>query len=528
MRKMTKTAVTLAAMSAMTIASASLAFAAAQRDQLNAVENPAATSNPNSGKWEGSDANGWTFTPADENKLKNTWAEIDGIWYYFHKDGIMAQDELVYLEGETYYFTPTGAMAVGWYEFDNDNDVLYDYGLDIQENIDDIHNKVFRNAEDAYDTIWMYFNTDGKAKDDEWYQAENSGLWYRFDDIVMVCGDYDHEVNGSYYGFGEDGHMFVGWEQNYTDNGITAPNTDSKSWYWYDSNGKKFDVKAENNNTAFGWKKIDGKWYCFKTTSGINNKDTSKSDPQKESVGTLITKTLFMNDKTAGENADYYYVDNNGVMATGIITVDKGAKLVNDTYGWEDDGKVSKLVDSNWEVFFDTGNGKAKKNTWSSDKFYASIDSGEVMAFDKDTFAVTEYKYLTKDDDFENAAAKIQGALVKNSFVTHDSETYYVDKYGDKVKSSAIQIGYINASKDSKGNYSFSDYLYDDEDIAEDYLTAGQIVCKAYIVVNAKGIAYDDIDANRTINAGAKKYVATGLLHPDVPHAEIFYYYNKN
>ena len=114
MRKMTKTAVTLAAMSAMTIASASFAFAANQRDQLSAVENPAAAANPNSGKWEGNNADGWTFTPADENKLKNTWAEIDGVWYYFHKDGIMARDELVYMEGETYYFTPTGAMAVGW------------------------------------------------------------------------------------------------------------------------------------------------------------------------------------------------------------------------------------------------------------------------------------------------------------------------------------------------------------------------------------------------------------------------------
>ena len=327
MRKMTKTAVTLAAMSAMTIASASLAFAAAQRDQLNAVENPASTSNPNSGKWEGNNADGWTFTPADEKKLANTWAEIDGVWYYFHKDGYMAQDELVYLEGETYYFTPNGAMATGWYAFDKDSDVLYDYDLDVQDNIDDINNPVFKNAGDAYDTVWMYFYSDGKAADDEWVNP-GSGLWYYFDDIVMACGDYDHEIGNAYYGVAEDGHMYVGWEQNVQNSHIKAPNKEDDSWYYYDVNGKKFDVKKENN--GYGWKKFDGKWYCFKYEEVID----VNGNVEYISVGTLITNAYFNNGVTAYDKVDYYYVDKNGVMATGVVSVGKDDLCIKTGIDW--------------------------------------------------------------------------------------------------------------------------------------------------------------------------------------------------
>ena len=81
MRKMTKTAVTLAAMSAMTIASASLAFAAtSQVDGLTAIKaETQTTTGPDTGLWNGDNRDGWTFTTDDGIKLKNTWAEIDDI-----------------------------------------------------------------------------------------------------------------------------------------------------------------------------------------------------------------------------------------------------------------------------------------------------------------------------------------------------------------------------------------------------------------------------------------------------------------
>lgn len=531
MRKMTKTVVTLAAMSAMTAAAASMAFAATS--SYTATGKDAEVTATGTGDWDGDDVNGWTFTPTDGTKLKGTWAQINGVWYYFEKDGIMAQNKLLYLEGETYFFNADGSMmANGWVGFDKDDDILYDYDLDIDENIDDIQNKVFKNHEDAYETVWMYFNADGSAKDDEWYQAD-SGLWYRFDDVIMVCGDFDHEINGSRYGFDENGAMLVGWARNYVDQGITAPNKDDKTWYYYDSNGKKFD--ADDNN-GYGWKKVDGKWYCFKAGGDAAN--------HQYSAGTLITKSFFINNKAAGGNSDYYYVDGNGVMATGVTTVDKGAKFVSADYDWSDNKKVENFVSANWDVYFNN-DGKAQADKWTGDRFYAAVNSGKVNVLETDyvdlaannyvgyqTVPYTSYSVaVTGYDDYDHSddtATDIKGALVKNAFVTTDNDTYYVDKYGDKVKSSAVQVGYVNASKDANNNYTDGGVLYGNEADATAALTGNQIVCKAYIVVNAKGIAYDDIDAGRTVTVGAKKYVSTGLLHPDVDDAEVFYYYNKN
>lgn len=534
MRKMTKTVVTLAAMSAMTAAAASMAFAATS--SYTATGKDAEVTATGTGDWDGDDVNGWTFTPTDGTKLKGTWAQINGVWYYFEKDGIMAQNKLLYLEGETYFFNADGSMmANGWVGFDKDDDILYDYDLDIDENIDDIQNKVFKNHEDAYETVWMYFNADGSAKDDEWYQAD-SGLWYRFDDVIMVCGDFDHEINGSRYGFDENGAMLVGWAENYNDKNINAPNKDGKTWYYYDSNGKKFDATSNN---GYGWKKIDGKWYCFCEWTGAAG---------QYSVGTLITNAYFTNEKAANNGygyKDFYYVDKNGTMATGVVTVDKDAVVVGlfssenagnqgaaDTHSaWTDTAKFNKA----WDVFFDKSSGAAKSDAWEGDRFYANANSSNVMLYDDDTYEVTAYKDHTVAvtggasaiADI-TAADEIKGALVKSAFINKDDETYFVDKYGDKVKNSAVQVGYVNASKDKDNNYTDGGVLYDNEADAAANLTDGQIVCKAYIVVNNKGIAYDDIDAGRTVTVGAKKYVSTGLLHPDVDDAEVFYYYNKN
>lgn len=504
MRKMTKTAVTLAAMSAMTIASASLAFAAtSQRDQLSAVENPAAAANPNSGKWAGNNADGWTFTPADEKKLANTWAEIDGVWYYFHKDGIMARDELVYMEGETYYFTPTGAMAVGWYAFDNDSDVLYDYDLDVQDNIDDINNPVFRNREDAYDTIWMYFYSDGKAADDEWVNP-GSGLWYYFDDIVMACGDYDHAVGNAYYGFAEDGHMYVGWEQNVVNAHIKAPNKEENSWYYYDSNGKKFNVVAENN--GFGWKKIDGKWYCFREQEENNTE-------QDFSVGTLIIKAYFNNGVTADDKAEYYYVDKNGVMATGVVSVEKSALYVKDADDWTNQTKVESMHDEygtkgdTWDVLFGS-DGKAKEG-WDGNRYYANMGATNTKSFNKDSYAVTGY---TKK------GMVLKGALVKEAFINKSDHIYYVDKYGDKVVNHALQVGTANGYLGTSDNITGVDNFQADD--------TGRY--KAFVLFNSKGEAYEDVALGRTVKVGSKKYVAVDTYDDAGRDITLFMYENLN
>lgn len=494
MRKTMKTAAVVAAMSAMTVASASMAFAATDDTRYSSTAKTAAAAGEAVGDWSGSNVNGWSFTPANGSKLKGTWANINNTWYYFEKDGIMAQNKLLYLEGETYYFDSEGRMmANGWVGFDDDSDVLYDYDLDVQENIDDIQNGVFKNDADAYEKVWLYFNADGTAKDDEWYQAE-SGLWYRFDDIIMVCGDFDHLVGDDYYGFDENGAMLVGWAVNRVDKNKTAPNKDEKTWYYYNSDGKKF-VADEGSSNSYGWKKIDGNWYCF--------------EAKGDSVGTLIVKAFFANNLTAGGNSDFYYVDKNGVMATGVVEVDKDAAFVSDAYDWAAGKKVKNVSEDgkSVEVYFGT-DGKAKADTWNNNKFYAKVDATNVWEFDTDdagSMAVSDYKVV-------NGNAAIKGALVKNSFIDKD-DYYYVDKYGEKVVNSAIEVGnYV------PGTDTFT---------ASVKAASSTDERKAFVLANAKGVIYEDgdVDAERTVKVGSKKYVATGY---EFNGMQVFYYDNNN
>lgn len=504
MRKMTKTAAILAAMSAMTVASASMAFAAttSERANLSATGKEASVDAEAVGEWKETKT-GWTFTPAGESKLEKTWAQIDGVWYYFDTDGIMLQNELVYLDGETYYLNPDGSMmAGGWVKFSENSDVLWDYDIDPAEYKLDTINNVVSNP---YSNVWMYFDENGIAKDDEWYQAE-SGLWYYFDDIVMVAGDFDHIIGSDRYGFDKNGAMLVGWAENYNDLNKTAPNKDERTWYWYDTNGKKF--KADKGyKGSYGWKKIDDEWYCFTAA----NNDTS--------CGTLIVKAFFTNDAAADGNSDYYYVDKNGVMRTGVVTVDKDAAFVGATstlassnqYTWTDGKKIKDVSEGGKSIeVYINGDGKVQADTWNNDKYYAKQWATNLVEFDDDNLTsaanVSSSGYV---DAKKNAA--IKGALVKSAFVLSDKKWYYVDEDGDLLKNTAIEVGSLD-------NGTYKQGVADKGDKG---------VYRAYVLSNKSGIIYTDIAAGREVKLGSKTYVATGSIFRETG-AQIFYYKNEN
>jgi len=270
MRKMTKTAVTIAAMSAMTLAASSLAFAATnQIDGITAINTDDSTTiaGPDTGKWDGSTKEGWTFTTDDGVKLKDTWANIDEVWYYFHKDGKMARDEILYLDGESYFFAENGAMATGWQKLQSDMDAYSD--VDINDtSLENIAHIAISDDEayDYHDYVWCYFYENVHAAENELFQ-DTTGLWYYFDGHVMVRNvvnymidpdNYDKDDSNAkkIYGFDKNGAMLTGW--NYLDgnsswNGPTETKG-GKTWFYYNSNGQM---------QKDGWKKIDNNWYLF-------------------------------------------------------------------------------------------------------------------------------------------------------------------------------------------------------------------------------------------------------------------------
>ncbi|MBO4241877.1 MAG: hypothetical protein J5883_01195 [Clostridiales bacterium] len=164
----------------------------------------------------------WAYVGSDGTYVEG-WQKIGGKWYYFIKEGdafpYMSTGWL-YLDGEDYYFSDSGAMVTGWYQFP-----------------------------DHYE--WLYFGTDGALKNG-WQKI--SGKWYYFDDSDgtlshMFTGWLDYK-DKEYY-FDEDGIMVTGW---YDDDG---------TWRYFGTDGV----------LRWGWQKINGYWYylddeanCFMNT----------------------------------------------------------------------------------------------------------------------------------------------------------------------------------------------------------------------------------------------------------------------
>lgn len=529
MRKITKTATVLAAMSAMTVASATMAFAATP-EQKNVTANPAKATEETSavGDWGGNAADGYTFK-VDGKQFKDTWANIDGIWYYFKPDGKMASNELVVIDNETYFFYKNGTMhAGGWLEFDPEEDEMLDFfeeaNLDMDEYIADINNNVDFTT-DRYETVWMYFQADGKAADDEW--IEDCGMHYYFDDVIMVSGDYDHFVGDNVYGFAVDGHMYVGWEKAYDDESVLAPEGKNTVWYYYNTNGKKALGANKIGNNAYSWKEIDGKWYCFadETQTNFNDKVTNGDG----SFGTLITNAYFYNGDMAGDGVNganedytaYYYVNADGVMQTGEVTVPKDTRYIEAETDWAAANKTKKAVD-----IFINAKGEVK-NGFQNNYYYAN--SGHIIwDYEESDLKTTAVDVPTADYAYvQNAANKVvKNQKVFEVFVDNGSDTYYVNSLGKKVTNASVLVGHTtDTAADIKNGTTSGNNV----DWQKKTTAAGEYA--TYVVAGKDGVLYEagTYEAGRKITVGSKKlYALAESVTIGDNDVQLFAYVNEN
>ena len=390
MKKTTKMAAVLAAMSVMVIGAVSTTMAA------------------NEG-WNGNDDDGWTYVQ-DGVKVKG-WQQINGVWYYFDKSGNMAQDELVTVSGQTYYLSQSGAMATGWQRFESDHDVYDELEDDLPENYDDEEGEstVIDNNYLYNDEIWLYFDEHGVAAEDKWVKSD-AGLWYYFENLVMARSDYSYKIGNDYYGLDENGAMMVGWIRNNIDTINDSPygSDDTRAWYYYQSNGKQVVVKDGEEGQ---WKKVDGTtWYYF----------ISSDDPIKNN--SILTSTYTKIDK------DYFYLNGDGKMATGITKVAKDT-----TISGASEVTSKKAVGDTIDVYFGS-NGKVESG-FKGDSYYIEEEK------DKKTLKFEKKGTIPSGETF---VGDVKGQLAKNCFVKIDDDLYYIDKYGERIKNESLEIKFDN------------------------------------------------------------------------------------
>ena len=210
----------------------------------------------------------WVYYDRNGDKVTDKWAKSGNNWYYLDSNGEMAVDTLIE-DGDNYYYVDVnGVMAANqWVAIDNE-----DAGDD--------------NEPEHY---WYYFQANGKALKNgdnnkvalktvngKKYAFDEEGKmlygWVKSDDASRIDDtDGDAFKDGDYYFGGEDdGAMTTGWQlMDITYNEATsdkeiAPafndDEDQSRWFYFKSNGKK--VKAEDGDIQKG-KTINGKKYEF-------------------------------------------------------------------------------------------------------------------------------------------------------------------------------------------------------------------------------------------------------------------------
>ena len=157
------------------------------------------------------------------------WRYINGAWYYLNGDnaeypGLMVDNCIFEIGGNTYKFKSGGAMYKGWY-YDGDNWYYYD------------HSGLMASGWRAINGYWYFMDpdNDNKMVNCGWKLFGN--YWYFFHNSGAMATNW-LAVGGNWYFLSSDGAMKTGWQ-----------NVGGTWYYMYtanDSHGGSEGVMARN------------------------------------------------------------------------------------------------------------------------------------------------------------------------------------------------------------------------------------------------------------------------------------------
>ena len=356
----------------------------------------------------------WVYYDRNGDKVTDKWAKSGNNWYYLDNNGEMAVDQLIE-DGDNYYYVDVnGVMAANqWVAIDNE-----DAGQD-----------------DEPEHYWYYFQANGKALK----QGDGStlslktvnGKKYAFDDEgKMLYGwvaensaeriddtDGDAFKEGDYYFGGEDdGAMTTGWllmditYDEATSDYEIAPafneDEDQSRWFYFKSNGKK--VKAESDNVQKS-KTINGKKYEF-DENGAMTAEWSLDVKKASNAGAREEHSTSTKSSTARYSQMWRYfnsVEDGSRVSKGWFKVVASEYLNYDKYN--DDEDAWYYADGSGNLYageFKTI--KGKKYAFRNDgrmvnglKFIKKDSTGLTVVADDDSR--NGYNFDTEDDFIDNA-----------------------------------------------------------------------------------------------------------------------------
>ena len=369
----------------------------------------------------------WVYYDRNGDKVTDKWAKSGNNWYYLDGNGEMAVDTLIE-DGDNYYYVDVnGVMAANqWVAIDNE-----DAGQD-----------------DEPEHYWYYFQANGKALK----QGDNSnvalktinGKKYAFDDegkmlYGWVKSDDASRIDNSdndafkeadyYFGGEDDGAMTTGWllaDVTYdeaTNDHEIAPafneDEDQSRWFYFKSNGKM--VKAADADKTKE-KTINGKKYAFDVTGAM----VAEWSLDKEKASDNLATTNFADYEKDGKTAKYsqawrYFnsVEDGSRVSKGWFKVVAAEYLNKSKYDDDEDA---------WYYADGSGNIYAGEFKTIKGKKYAFRTDGRMINglkfIQKDTNGkITDVKADDDDPNFDTEDDFINHAI--SFYLKNNYECYY-------------------------------------------------------------------------------------------------------
>ncbi len=356
------------------------------------------------------------------------WAEEDGTWVYYNRDGERATDSWKKSGNNWYYLDSDGEMAIDQLIEDGDNYYYVDINGVMASNQWVAIENEDAGEDDEPEHYWYYFQANGKAltngDNDKVSLKTINGKKYAFDDEgKMLYGwvddasaerldntDGDGFKDADYYFGGEDdGAMTTGWlqiditydEAINNDYKYTAAafndDEDQTRWFYFKSNGKM--IKSDEGDRTKD-KTINGKKYAFDQYGAMVAEWSLDSDDEKE----------------ASDNVGHYAASTNQTVASVSEAWQGKGNYAQYSKAWkyfnsvEDGARVSK----GWfkvvpAEYLNEGKYDDDEDFWyyadGSGNLYAGefkTIKGKKYAFRNDGRMLTGLKFILEDDDNDN------------------------------------------------------------------------------------------------------------------------------
>ena len=376
------------------------------------------------------DANG-DYKPngSTSQETKAEWKQLNGKWWYQHKDGTCTKNDFETISGQTYYFDGNGYMVTGWKEINNKLYFFYASGV--------MAKNVWQGA--------YYLGSDGvmltNAFTPDGYYVGSDGVYLRNQKVT---------VDGKVYYLNADGKVAKNqWSGDYylDKNGNVVKN----QWignYWCGEDGKYVKNAWVDNNKS------------YVNENGVYVTNQWIGDYYLNGSGVKVTNA-WVGSYWCGEDGKYvksswvdnnkYYVGSNGVYVTDQWVGDyylNGAGLVTKN-AWVGDywcGSDGKYVKNAWVGSYWCGeDGKYVKSSWvDNNKYYVGSNGIYVTNQWVGDYYLNGAGLVTKNAWVGSYWCGEDGKYVKSSWV--DTGKYYVGSNGVYVTNQWVGDYYVNGS----------------------------------------------------------------------------------